>query len=111
MARSSSKAWARRLAASITSRTSRTRSRPGATHRHFAPSATRFGRPKRTSPECRRSQPACRRRKRVELETIVADLIQKVERRFYGKYRGFVVNADDPKHLGRLRLRIPSVLG
>ena len=42
---------------------------------------------------------------------IVADLVQKVERRFYGKYRGFVVNTDDPKHLGRLRLQVPSVLG
>jgi hypothetical protein len=47
----------------------------------------------------------------VELETIVADLVQKVDRRFYGKYRGFVVNADDPRHLGRLALRVPSVLG
>ena len=47
----------------------------------------------------------------VELETIVADLLQKVERRFYGKYRGFVVNAADPRHLGRLRVRVPSVLG
>ena len=47
----------------------------------------------------------------MELEAVVADLVQKVERRFYGKYRGFVVNADDPKHLGRVRLRVPSVLG
>jgi Type VI secretion system/phage-baseplate injector OB domain len=47
----------------------------------------------------------------VELEKVVADLIQKVERRFYGKYRGFVVNNRDPKRLGRLTLRIPSVLG
>jgi hypothetical protein len=45
------------------------------------------------------------------LEKIVADLMQKVERRFYGKYRGFVVNNMDPKRLGRLTLRIPSVLG
>jgi uncharacterized protein involved in type VI secretion and phage assembly len=47
----------------------------------------------------------------VELEKVVADLMQKVERRFYGKYRGFVVNNLDPKRLGRLTLRIPSVLG
>jgi type VI secretion system (T6SS) baseplate-like injector VgrG len=47
----------------------------------------------------------------VELEKVVADLVQKVERRFYGKYRGFVVNNTDPKRLGRLTLRIPSVLG
>jgi uncharacterized protein involved in type VI secretion and phage assembly len=47
----------------------------------------------------------------VELEKVVADLVQKIERRFYGKYRGFVVNNDDPKHLGRVRLQVPSVLG
>jgi hypothetical protein len=47
----------------------------------------------------------------VEFEKVVADLMRKVERRFYGKYRGFVVNNMDPKRLGRLTLRIPSVLG
>jgi hypothetical protein len=47
----------------------------------------------------------------VDLEKVVADLMQKVERRFYGKYRGFVVNNLDPKRLGRLTLRVPSVLG
>ena len=47
----------------------------------------------------------------MELEKVVADLMQKVERRFYGKYRGFVVNNMDPKRLGRLTLRVPSVLG
>jgi hypothetical protein len=47
----------------------------------------------------------------VNLEKVVANLVHKVERRFYGKYRGFVVNNDDPKRLGRLRLRVPSVLG
>lgn len=47
----------------------------------------------------------------MDLEQVVADLVQKVERRFYGKYRGFVVNNEDPKRLGRVRLRVPSVLG
>jgi uncharacterized protein involved in type VI secretion and phage assembly len=47
----------------------------------------------------------------VELEKVVADLVQQVERRFYGKYRGFVVRNDDPERLGRLTLRVPSVLG
>jgi uncharacterized protein involved in type VI secretion and phage assembly len=47
----------------------------------------------------------------VELEKVVADLLQKIERRFYGKYRGFVVNTEDPKRLGRVRLQVPSVLG
>ena len=47
----------------------------------------------------------------MELERIVADLIEKVERRFYGKYRGFVVDKQDPAKLGRLKVKVPSVLG
>jgi uncharacterized protein involved in type VI secretion and phage assembly len=47
----------------------------------------------------------------MDLERIVANLVQKVERRFYGKYRGFVADNADPKHLGRLRVRVPSLLG
>jgi uncharacterized protein involved in type VI secretion and phage assembly len=47
----------------------------------------------------------------VDMEKVVANLVQRVERRFYGKYRGFVVDNDDPERLGRLRLRVPSVLG
>lgn len=45
------------------------------------------------------------------LERIVAGLVERVERRFHGKYRGFVVDNEDPAHLGRLKLRVPSVLG
>jgi Type VI secretion system/phage-baseplate injector OB domain len=47
----------------------------------------------------------------MNTERIVAGLVERVERRYFGKYRGFVVDNDDPKHLGRLRLRVPSVLG
>jgi len=45
------------------------------------------------------------------IEKIVANLVQKVERRFYGKYRGVVVDNADPEKLGRLKVRVPSVLG
>lgn len=45
------------------------------------------------------------------LERVVAALVERLERRFYGKYRGIVVDNEDPAHLGRLRLRVPSVLG
>ena len=47
----------------------------------------------------------------MTLEKVVADLIRKVDRRFYGKYRGFVVDNADPEKLGRLKVRVPSVLG
>jgi len=47
----------------------------------------------------------------VALERVVAGLVEKVERRFYGKYRGTVVDNEDPARLGRLKLSVPSVLG
>lgn len=47
----------------------------------------------------------------VELEQTLAHLIEKLERRFYGKYRGFVVDNQDPEQLGRLKVTVPSVLG
>jgi hypothetical protein len=48
---------------------------------------------------------------RGSLERVVAGLVERVERRFYGKYRGFVVDDADPAQLGRLQLRVPSVFG
>ncbi|MBA3894067.1 MAG: phage tail protein [Gemmatimonadales bacterium] len=47
----------------------------------------------------------------MDLEHVVARLAHQVERRFYGKYRGFVVDNEDPEKLGRLKLTVPSVLG
>jgi uncharacterized protein involved in type VI secretion and phage assembly len=47
----------------------------------------------------------------TELERIVAGLTEKIERRFFGKYRAIVVDNQDPSKLGRLKLRVPSVLG
>ncbi|MCK4764131.1 MAG: hypothetical protein KAW12_18170 [Candidatus Aminicenantes bacterium] len=48
---------------------------------------------------------------KLKMEEIVANLVQKVERRFYGKYRGFVVDNNDPEQMGRLKVMVPSVLG
>ncbi len=47
----------------------------------------------------------------MELEHVVARLTEQVERRFFGKYRGFVVDNADPEQLGRLKLTVPGVLG
>lgn len=47
----------------------------------------------------------------MSLEKIVANLVQKMENRFYGKYRSFVVDNADPEQLGRLKLQVPSILG
>jgi uncharacterized protein involved in type VI secretion and phage assembly len=47
----------------------------------------------------------------MSIEQVVAQLVQKVERRFYGKHRGFVVDNQDPEQLGRLKVKVPSILG
>lgn len=47
----------------------------------------------------------------MTLERVVARLAERIEQRYYGKYRGFVVDNKDPAQLGRLRLQVPSVLG
>lgn len=45
------------------------------------------------------------------LERIVADLVDRMDRRYFGKYRGLVVRNDDPENLGRLTVRVPGILG
>lgn len=47
----------------------------------------------------------------MNLESVLADLVDKVGNRYFGKYRGFVVDNQDPEKLGRLRIQVPSVLG
>lgn len=41
----------------------------------------------------------------------LTQLAREAQRRYYGKYRGFVASNSDPDRLGRLQLRVPSVLG
>ena len=45
------------------------------------------------------------------LEELVIQLAQRIQGKYYGKYRGFVVDNADPDHVARLKLRVPSVLG
>ena len=45
------------------------------------------------------------------VEELLARLVEKAEGRFYGKYRATVVDNADPEKRGRLKLKIPSVLG
>lgn len=45
------------------------------------------------------------------LEKTLNRLVEKVEHKYYGKYRGIVVDTNDPQKLGRLTLKVPSILG
>ena len=47
----------------------------------------------------------------MDLERALADLTEVVRHRHYGKYRGTVVDNNDPKRMARLRLRVPNALG
>jgi phage baseplate assembly protein gpV len=44
-------------------------------------------------------------------DEIVARLIQRVEGAYYGKYRGQVTDNNDPNNLGRVKAKVPRVLG
>jgi hypothetical protein len=46
-----------------------------------------------------------------EVEEILARLIERVEGRFYGKYRGRVSDNADPANLGRVKAKVPLLLG
>ena len=45
------------------------------------------------------------------LEDVVSRLVERVEGRYYGKYRGIVTDNQDPDNLGRVRARVPRLLG
>jgi len=47
----------------------------------------------------------------ADRDDLITDLARGAQDKYYGKYRGFVVSNKDPDQLGRLQLRIPSVLG
>ena len=45
------------------------------------------------------------------LEEIVARLVERMEGRHYGKYRGLVTDNQDPNNLGRVKAKVPRLLG
>lgn len=45
------------------------------------------------------------------MQEMLAELTREVRSKYYGKYRGFVVENEDPDKLGRIKVRVPSVLG
>ena len=46
-----------------------------------------------------------------ENEQILARLIERVDGRYFGKYRGQVTDNNDPNNLGRIKAKVPRVLG
>ncbi len=44
------------------------------------------------------------------LEDIIARLVDKVENRYYGKYRGTVIDNADPQDIGRIKASVPRLL-
>ena len=45
------------------------------------------------------------------IDDTVARLVERVEGRYFGKYRGVVTDNEDPDSLGRLRAQVPRLLG
>lgn len=45
------------------------------------------------------------------MEELLIKLAKQMQDKYFGKYRGFVKDNDDPEQRGRLRLSVPSVLG
>lgn len=48
---------------------------------------------------------------RTEGDAVLARLVERVEGCYYGKYRGIVTDNADPDNLGRLRAKVPRLLG
>jgi uncharacterized protein involved in type VI secretion and phage assembly len=44
-------------------------------------------------------------------EQVLAQLVERVEGRFFGKYRGQVTDNNDPDNIGRIKAKVPRVLG
>src|SRR5499427_558938 len=47
----------------------------------------------------------------TQMDDVVARLVERVEGRYYGKYRGQVTDNSDPDNLGRVKAKVPRLLG
>lgn len=45
------------------------------------------------------------------IEDILTRLIDKIENRYYGKYKGYVTDNNDPDGLGRIKATVPQLFG
>jgi hypothetical protein len=45
------------------------------------------------------------------IENLLEDLLERLDSRYYGKYRGYVHDVKDPEHRGRIRAIVPRLLG
>jgi type VI secretion system secreted protein VgrG len=45
------------------------------------------------------------------IENLLEQLLERLDQRYYGKYRGYVADVDDPQKLGRIQARVPRLLG
>lgn len=45
------------------------------------------------------------------MQQAVQQIAQQLQNRYYGKYRGFVVDNEDPETRGRIKVKVPTVLG
>ena len=47
----------------------------------------------------------------TDIDELLTRLIERVEHRYFGKYRGQVTDNQDPDKLGRVKAKVPRVLG
>ncbi len=45
------------------------------------------------------------------IEELLKQIIERLDQRYYGKYRGYVSKVADPLNLGRIQARVPRLLG
>jgi hypothetical protein len=45
------------------------------------------------------------------IENLLQQLLERLDQKYYGKYRGYVADVDDPQQLGRIQAAVPRLLG